>query len=151
MPRRQLQRVPQAVHGAGQVLLRLCQPQRKVPIGIIRRRSDHGARARDRFLPLAALHKRENQVVRGCLERRPLAERGLVRLDRGVEGANPFERFTESILDVRIARRQSTRFPEQRQCRRVIALSLEHDGPRVGLPRAIGGIELGSHDPLGHA
>ncbi len=67
-----------------------------------------------------------------------MLQRAFVGVDGGIQGADPFERLAEPVLDVGVRRRGAGRGPQERQGRGVVAVGLERHGLVVGLARGSG-------------
>jgi hypothetical protein len=103
----------------------------------IRWRCEHQrSRAFDCFSALPRLHEHEDQIVRGFPEIRPLGKRPAVGLDRGIKRTNTLEGLAESILHVRIPRREPGCLPQKRKRARVVALLFELDRSPIHISRA---------------
>jgi hypothetical protein len=82
-----------------------------------------------------------------CRARR---SRRAIRLDGAVEGADPLERFAETILNDAVTRCESGSLPEQRQRGRVVAAPLELDRTLIEIPGARGGRLRGERQQRRH-
>ena len=83
--------------------------------------------------PAPGLRQGDDQIVHRSAEVGPVLQRALVGVDGGVQGADPFERLAEAVLDVGVGRRGAGRGPQQRQGRGVVAVGLERHRLVVGL------------------
>ena len=86
----------------------------------------------DRFRAPPGLRQGDDQVVHRPAEVGPMLQRALVRIDGGIQGADPFECLAEPVLDVGVGRRGAGRGPQERQGRRVVAVRLERHRLVVG-------------------
>ena len=113
MPRRQLQDATEGRDRFGHILFRLCEPQREIAIRIVGRRGHERARPGHRFGSFSRLDQGENQVVGSLPGSRALGDREPVRVDGGIERAQPFERLSQEVLDLGIMRGEPCRLPQQ--------------------------------------
>ena len=128
----------QRPHRGVDVLFRLGQSEREEPLGVggLRRHPALGPADRVRAPP--GLRQGDDQVVHRPAEVGPMLQRALVGVDGGIQGADPFERLAEPVLDVGVGRRGSGRGPQQRQGGRVVAVRLERHRLVVGPPGGSG-------------